>query len=249
MLLGTKIDYLFFQSSRLLQATEIQLLQNQCEQERTQILTNLMLAPKNPRLAGYMLTGIRSLFLETDGSVAWLYHCPKIHSLLHTRNQCYDNIPIPYRGQIHLVDPIFRQTYPPATAQNCCERIKNLFQLDMDLEDSWFTLTPGIVHLDKPAIFGPQESKPIASHSSLGSEDVGMYTRNELELRGFWDSILINAASRTALKKFSQNVIVYTTAQEGTDGSQYYTPQSEFFVDKMISPDVLKVSFWTHSDL
>ena len=72
MHLGTKIDYLFFQSSRLLQATEIQLLQNQCEQERTQILTNLMLALENPRLAGYMLTGNRSMFLETDGSVAWL---------------------------------------------------------------------------------------------------------------------------------------------------------------------------------
>ena len=52
MHLGTKIDCLFFQSSRLLQATEIQLLQNQCEQERTQILTNLMLALENPRLAG-----------------------------------------------------------------------------------------------------------------------------------------------------------------------------------------------------
>ena len=44
MHLGTKIDYRFFRSSRLLQATELQLLQNQCEQERTQILTNLMLA-------------------------------------------------------------------------------------------------------------------------------------------------------------------------------------------------------------
>ena len=60
MHLGTKIDHLFFQSSRLLQATEIQLLQNQCEQERTQILTNLMLALENPRSAAYMLTGNRS---------------------------------------------------------------------------------------------------------------------------------------------------------------------------------------------
>ena len=32
MHLGTKLDYLFFQSSRLLQASEIQLLKNQCEQ-------------------------------------------------------------------------------------------------------------------------------------------------------------------------------------------------------------------------
>ena len=94
MHLGTKIDYLFFQSSRLLQSTETQLLQNQCEQERTQILTNLMLALENSRLAGYMLTGNRSMFLETDGSLAWLYHCPMVHSPLHTMSQCYDRIPI-----------------------------------------------------------------------------------------------------------------------------------------------------------
>ena len=112
---GTKIDYLFYQSSRLLQATEIQLLQNQCEQERTQILTNHLLAFENPRLAGYMLTGNRSMFLETDGSVAWLYHSPKVHSPLHTMNQCNDKIPILHRGQIQFVDPITRQTYPRAT--------------------------------------------------------------------------------------------------------------------------------------
>ena len=70
MHMGTKMDYLFFQSSQLLQASEIQLLKNQCVQERTQILTVLMLSLKNPRLAGYMLTGNWSMFLETDGSLA-----------------------------------------------------------------------------------------------------------------------------------------------------------------------------------
>ena len=70
MHMGTKLDYLFFQSSRFLQASEIQLLKNQCEQERTQILTFLMLSLETPRLAGYMLTGNRSVFLETDGSLA-----------------------------------------------------------------------------------------------------------------------------------------------------------------------------------
>ena len=62
MQMGTKLNYLFFQSSRLLQASEIQLLKNQCEQERAQILTILMLSPENPRLAGYMLTGNRQRF-------------------------------------------------------------------------------------------------------------------------------------------------------------------------------------------
>ena len=70
MHIGTKLDHLFFQSSRLLQASEIQLLKKQSEQERTQILTILMLPLENPHLAGYMLTGNRSMFLETDGSLA-----------------------------------------------------------------------------------------------------------------------------------------------------------------------------------
>ena len=96
----TKLDYLFFQSSRLLQASEMQLLKIQCEQERTQILTILMLSLENPGLAGYVLTEIRSMILETDGSLAWLHHCPLVHSPLHTMNQCCDRIAILYEGHI-----------------------------------------------------------------------------------------------------------------------------------------------------
>ena len=70
MHMGTKLNYLILQSSQLLQVSEIQLLKNQCEQERTQILTFLMLSLENLRPAGYMLTGNRSMFLETDGSLA-----------------------------------------------------------------------------------------------------------------------------------------------------------------------------------
>ena len=241
MHLGTKTDYLFFQSSRLLQATEIQLLQKQCEQERTQILTNLMLALENPRLAGYALIGKRSMFLETDGGLAWLYHCPKVHSPLHTMNQCYERIPILYQGQIQFVDTIARQIYPNVNVQNCSDRIKNLFQLDMDQEDSWYSLTPVIVHQDKPAILGPKEVTPVARHSLTGSQDAGMYTRSEL--RGFWDNILVNAAPRSTLKKFSQNLIFYSDSQEGPDGSHYYAPRTEFYVDKMISPEYFRNSF------
>ena len=141
MHMGTKFDYLFFQSSRLLQASEIQLMKNQCEQEKTQILTILMLSLENPHLAGYMLTGNQSMFLETDGSLACLYHCPLVHSPLHTMNHCYDRIPILYEGQIQFVDPITRQTHPAANIQNFTHRLKNLFQFDMDQEDSWYTLT------------------------------------------------------------------------------------------------------------
>ena len=240
MHMGTKLDYLFFQSSRLLQASEIQLLKNHCEQERTQILTILMLSLENPRLAGYMLTGNRSKFLETDGSLAWLYHCPQVHSPLHTMNQCYDRIPILYEGQIQFVDPITRQTLPAANIQNCTDRIKNLFHVDMDQEDSWYTLTPGIVNQDRPAVFGPKDVSPVAVHSFPGSQDAGMYTRSELS--SFWDSILISAASQNALKKFSQKLIVFSN-NKNPDNFPYYAPRTDFFVDNMISPGYFKDRF------
>ena len=73
----------------------------------------------------------------------------------------------------------------------------------MDQEDSWYLLTPGIVHQDTPAIFGPQDISPVASHTFTGSQDAGMYTRNGLKC--FWDSILINATSRTALEEVLTN--------------------------------------------
>ena len=110
----------------------------------------------------------------------------------------------------------------------------------MDQEDSWYTLTPGIVHQDKPVPCGPQDINPVASHTFTGSQDAGMYTRNEP--KGFWDSIFINASSRTALKRLSQNLIVHTT-DRGKDGFHYYTPRTEFFVAKMISPGYFKDHF------
>ena len=49
----TKLDYFSFQSSRLLQESEKQLLKNKCKQEATKSLTILMVSQENPRLVGY----------------------------------------------------------------------------------------------------------------------------------------------------------------------------------------------------
>ena len=111
----------------------------------------------------------------------------------------------------------------------------------MDQEDSWYTLTPGIVHQDRPAVFGPKDVSPVAIHSFLGSQDAGMYTRSELS--SFWDSILISAASRNALKKFSQKLIDFSNNNKNPDNFPYYAPRTDFFVDNMISPGYFKDRF------
>ena len=136
MHMGTELDYVFFQSSRLLQTAEIQLSKSQCEHERTQILTVLMPSLENPRIAGYMLTENRSMSLETDSSLAWLYHCPLILSPPQTMNLCYERFPVLYEVQFQFSDPIIRQTHPAANIQISTDGIKNICQFDMDQEDS-----------------------------------------------------------------------------------------------------------------
>ena len=79
----------------------------------------------------------------------------------------------------------------------------------MDQEDSWYTLTPGIVHQDRPAVFGPKDVSPVAVHSFPGSQDAGMYTRNEIS--SFWKSVLISAASRNALKSSCRSSLSFQT--------------------------------------
>ena len=197
-----------------------------------------MLSLENPRLAGYMVTGNRSKILETDGSLAWLYQCPLVHSPLHTINQCYDRIPILYESRIQFVDPITRQTHPATNIQNCTDRIKNLFQFDMDQEDSWYTLTPGIVYQDRPAVFGPKDVSPVAVQSFPGSQDDGMYTGNELS--SFSHSILISAASQKGYENFPQKLIVFLNNNKNPESFPYYAPQTDFCVDNMISPGYFK---------
>ena len=108
----------------------------------------------------------------------------------------------------------------------------------MDQEVSLYTLPPGIVHQDKPAVLGPKDVSPVAVLSFPGSQDAGMYIRSQLS--SFWDSILISAASRNALENFSQKPIVFSNNNRNTDNFPYYAPRTVFLVDNMISPDYFK---------
>ena len=177
---------------------------------------------EHPRLAGYMLTGNRSMFLSTDGSLAWLYNCPIMRSPPHVMNQCYDKIPIFKKYAIFFVDPITRETYPDGQVQNCSDRINNFFHFDMEDENSWFTIAPTLKHRKRPAVLGPKDVTLVSRRALCGAGDAGIYTRAQLS--AFWDNIFISTASRKALQKFSRELIVLNTAILGPEQSSYYAP-------------------------
>ena len=164
-----------------------------------------MLALQNTRLAGYMLTGNRSMFLDTDGAVGWLYHCPKKVSPLKVLEKCFDRIPIFYNGRTMFVDPITLQTFPFANEIHYVGGYKNAFQLDLDDKLSWYQLMPAPIPFKTPLMFAPQDIGHITEFPVYDSRGAGMYTPKQL--KAFWDNIIHNTASTSILKKITRTVL------------------------------------------
>ena len=203
--LGTKLDYIMYFNTKQLRHSEVKLLQNQCELERTQMLTILMLAVQNTRLVGYMLTGNRSMFLDTDGSVAWLYHCPKFLSPLSVLGKCYDRIPILFERTTKFKDTIPRQTYDLASEIPCLGDYTNVFQLDLQSDNSWYQLLPDPMPFNKPLLFQPTELGHITQFPTFDTSCDGMYTAKQK--KNFWDKIIHASASDTVLKKLTRTIL------------------------------------------
>ncbi len=242
--LGAKLDYIMYYSTRQLRHSELTLLQKQCELERTQILTILMLAVENTRLAGYMLTGNRSMFLDTDGSAAWLYRCPKRMSPLRVLERCYDRIPIYYDSKTHFVDPITRQTFEFANEITCDGGHQNVFQLDMDFDDSWYQLLPEPTPHKKPNTFAPMEISRITKFADYSTAGAGMFTQQELEK--FWNKIVLHQKSNTVLQKFSQEIVGTSDANSKHSNSFDFGLGDNIYIDRLISPNFFEFNFKKH---
>ena len=135
-----------------------------------------MLSLESPRLVGYNLTQNRSMFFEINGTVAWLYHCPKCYSPLQLMDHCYNGIPIMYKENFRFFDPITRQIFQSADLQHCSDKHSNLFQLDVDDDKSWIELTPQITSVTGPYLFKQKEIVQQIKHFIASSQDASIYT-------------------------------------------------------------------------
>ena len=66
-----------------------------------------------------------------------LYHCPKLLSPLRVLDKFYDRIPIIFERTFKFLDPITRQTHDFASEKPCSGDYTNVFQLDLDNDNSW----------------------------------------------------------------------------------------------------------------
>ena len=81
------------------------------------------------------------MFLDTDRSVACLYHCPTFLSPLSVLDKCYDRNPFSFERTTKFVEPIIAQTFDFACEIPCLGDYTNMFQLDPENDNSWYQLS------------------------------------------------------------------------------------------------------------
>ena len=161
-----------------------------------------MISRENPRLAEYTITGNRSMFVKTNGNVAWLYNCREFHSPLQILNKCYNRIRILYEDEIHFVDPISRQTFTEAEEQFCFEKHSNFFQIDVDDDNSWVELTPQITKVRGPALFKPHIV--IQKIANIINASIQASISTYKQMMAFWNSINFNSNMKGVLRHFTR---------------------------------------------
>ena len=197
-----------------------------------------MQAIQDNGLAEYMLTGNRSKFLDTDGSICWLYHCPKQNLPLKVLDQCFFRIPVHYDNRTMFVEPITRQTYKEVFRVG---GYKNACQLDIDNDISWYHLMPAPLPLQPPKMFSPRVVSFVPKFISYESQRAGI--RTPIQLTSFWDNILLSEASKSDLTKFLREVL----EGRSVDYSQKDIYASAMGINRQIYLDSLLSSIFLRS--
>ena len=158
---------------------------------------------QNPQLAGFLLTGNRSNFLNVEGSTAWLYDCPHFLSPLFKADRCFDRIPIHFKDTLMYVDPITRQTYDYATPIGCDNNPRNIIELDPESGDQDFCiLGPEPIKRKSPLLFTTSNFKTTIRPNTFTARDAGLYSNAELDQ--FWNRILFSNQSDSTLQLLTE---------------------------------------------
>ena len=182
--LETKLNFLLYFITRQLTHSEMTLLQSQGELEHTQMLTFLLFAIQNTRLASYMLTGNTSLFLDTDGSVDWWYSCPKFLSLLRKLDEFFDRLPILFEWTTKILDPVTRQIYNFAYEISCLGDYTDVFQTDLENDNSLYQVLFEVMPFNKRLLFKPTELGQINQFPIFDTRRAVIYAPKQKKLLG-----------------------------------------------------------------
>ena len=123
----------------------------------------------------------------------------------------------------------------------CSDKHSNLFQLDVDDDNSWVQLTPQITKVRGPALFKPHIVIQQIANIITASIQASTYTYKEM--MAFWNSINFNSKlKRILLKHFTKSLLDSRESFSNISGTNYYKSRT-IYLDSFISPDFFNNQF------
>ena len=110
--LDKKLDCTIIRIFQEMSLTELEILHQLCQFERTQILQSLAPAKLKIPYAGYLLFGNRSNFIEYEGNTLWYYTCTKKvpYTFLKTKDAKEESL-YTKKIKVNFVDTLSRNLF------------------------------------------------------------------------------------------------------------------------------------------
>ena len=157
-------------------------------------------------------------------------------------DKCYDRTPITFERSTKFVDPITRQTYDFASKIPCLGDYTNVFQLDLENDNSWYQRLPEPRPSNKP-LFKPTELGHITKFPTFDTRRAVIYTPNQM--KNSWD-VIYNSASVTLLKKLTTGTIFtrgnLVRISEPGHLERFWILNDRLLLDHLLTPSFLSIN-------
>ena len=148
---------------------------------------------------------------------------------------CYDRKPVLYKNNVRYIDPVSRQTFTAAKQQPCNNKQKNLFQLDIENDNSWIELTPSITQVTGPALFAPRNQKHKTVSMILKNGQESSFHVKE-DMIAFWNDVTLNSKNKDAAQEFSCELVeIQQNKSQPSVYGNYYTTETIYLVSLISS--------------
>ena len=141
-----------------------------------------------------------------------------------------------YLNKIHFVDPITRKTHTSAKERSFVDEHDNLFQLDIEDDNSWIELTPGLTRVKRPSVLEPNiATERLTKYKFQDNDEVYLFT--DQELKKFWRGVKFNQEIKNAIQTFSKGHVVSQDNFKSGDRPYLNYLMRTVYLDSFISPN------------
>ena len=134
-----------------------------------------------------------------------------------------------------FIDPVSRRSFSTAKQQSCNIKQTNLFQLDIENDESRIELTPSIIQVTVPAFFASSNQKHKLVSLTLPNGQQDSFHVKE-DMIAFWNDVALNSEYKNAAQQFACELVkIQHNKSQHRGYSNYYTTKTIYLNSLILS--------------